>query len=289
MKTLKLIVTITICLLFSIQLNAQDSEYTLDETYQISSEGTVHLNSNDAEVSIKGTDRSDVHLKVYRKVDVSGLEIKSGGKFNIEVEKRDGDLMIRESDTENRTVVGKVTKEYTITIKVPTTVGVDIKGDDDTYNIASVNGRIAVEADDTEIALKNVGGNDFYFDMDDGSITMDKAEGNLKLSMDDGNFEVDQAAFTKVDAQYDDGSVVLTSRLAQDGKYRFDMDDGDLKFKITGGGGTFDIRHDNPSLDIGNSFENIKIEDDRSQFKLPGGNANIRIITDDGTIDLRTM
>jgi len=290
MKLLRYTAFTILLLLINTSLNAQDSEYNLDETYQIDTSGTVYLDSDDAQVSIQGSDRNDVHVVVYHRLDVDGWELKSGDKFKMLVEARNGNVYIREADIDrSRVLFGNVKEEYRITIEVPKTVALDIKGDDDSYSIADVNAAIGLNADDADVELRNTGGQNFSFDMDDGSVDMDLGQGELELNMDDGEFSVRQGSFTEIDAEVDDAQIDITTSLSNDGFYLFDMDDSDLELNITGGGGDFDIRHDDADIHADNNFEEVTSDEDHSAYLLPGGDAKIKIDTDDGDIELRTI
>jgi len=173
MKLTQTIICFAILFLTSTQVYGQD-EYNLDETYQIDREGMIYLSSNDAEVSIEGSNRSDVRLVIYRYVDVDGINIGSSGSFRMDVEQRGGDLYIQENNSENRTMfIGSVDEEYRITLEVPRNLALDLKGDDDSYEISNTNGAISINADDSDIELSEVTGEDFDFDLDDGNISID--------------------------------------------------------------------------------------------------------------------
>lgn len=290
MERSKLIILTIIFLVSGMEVSAQDHEYNLDETYSLDEDGTIHLQSNDAEVSIRGTDRSDVHLVVYHRIDVDGLEIKSEDEFEMVVEDRNGELHIRENNRENgRFVLGNVRKEYRITIEAPRAASLDISGDDDDYEISGFDGSLKLDADDAEIDLRELNGDNFEFDIDDGRINMDQGKGQLKLDMDDGELFVRRADFTEVDARSDDGTIDITSSLSGDGFYRFDMDDGNVRLNVAGGGGEFDIRHDDGSVRVDPDFEEIRSEEEYSVYRLAGGESKIDIYTDDGSIELRTI
>lgn len=275
--------------LISFQVQAQNNEYNLDESYSIDKNGTIHLSSDDAEVSIEGSDRSDVHLVVYRRVDVDGWKLESEGNFKIEVENRRGDLYIREADTQKRRVIlGNVREDYRITIEAPRDIALDLQGDDDSYEISDINLGVKIAADDSEIELNRAKGDEFDFDIDDGNIRMDEGRGRLKVSMDDGELFVRQADFSEIDADFDDGKLDITTSLKDDGYYGFDLDDGDVELNITGGGGEFDIHHDDQNVQVGGAFEEISSGEERSVYRLAGGSGRIEIDTDDGDIELRT-
>lgn len=290
MKLFKPAVFIVFFLLVGMSAKAQDSEYNLDETYQVDQDGTVYLDSNDAEVTIEASDRSDVHVVVYRNVDVDGWELKSAEEFKMNIENRGGDLHIKEADRDGtRLLFGNVDEEYRITLEVPRSIALDIQGDDDSYEITGVGSAVRINADDSEVELDGATGDSFEFDLDDGSIRMDQGKGQLKLNMDDGELYVRKADFSEIDADFDDGEMDITTSLSDQGFYLFDMDDGDIELNVAGGGGEFDISHDDPNVNVGSNFEVISEDEDRSVYRLPGGDAKIEIDTDDGDIELRTI
>lgn len=274
----------------AIPIQAQDTEYNLDETYEVDTEGTVYLNSDDAEVTIEATDRSDVHVVVYHSVDVDGWELKSGEEFSMNVESRGGDLYIDEADRNGaRLLFGSIERDYRINLQVPKSIALDITGDDGSYELSDIGGALQIEADDADVELRGVTSSSLDFEIDDGSIEMDQGRGVLTLMMDDGDFRVREAQFSEIDADVDDAELDITTSLTDDGFYLFDMDDGDLELNISGGGGEFDISHDDTNIRVGSSFKEIRSNEDNSVYRLPGGTATIEIDTDDGDIDLRTI
>lgn len=290
MKLVKPALLSALLLFVGITAQAQDTEFNLDETYQIDESGTVYLDSDDAEVTIEASDRSDVHVVIYHSVDVDGWELKSGEEFKMDVETRAGNLYVKEANSGgNRLLFGNVEEEYRITLEVPKTVALDIKGDDGTYDITDIGAALRIDADDTEVEIRGATGNSFEFNIDDGSVEMDRGQGELTMDMDDGEFRVRQASFREIDGDFDDGEMDITTSLADDGFYLFDMDDGELELNISGGGGEFDINHDDGDIRVGSSFEEIMKEEEHSLYRLPGGDATIEIDSDDGDIDLRTI
>lgn len=290
MKLLQNTFLVTLICLIVTPVYGQDSEYNLDETYSIQQNATIHLNSDDAEVLIKGTDRSDVHLVVYRRVDVDGWNVNTDGSFEVEVESRGGDLYIREDDNEKfQFTVGSIDEEYRITIEAPRDVALKLEGDDDSYFISDINLGVRLTADDSKIELQGVKGEEFDFDIDDGSVRMEGGQGSLKLNMDDGEFIVKNGKFTEISADYDDGEIDVITTLANNGSYNFDMDDGELEFSSAGGGGEFDITYDNRDIHVGSNFKEVSSEEGRSVYRLSGGEARIDIDTDDGEVELDTL
>lgn len=266
-------------------------EFNMDQVYAVDQNGTISLQSDDARVTITGSDRSDVRVVVRYKREVKGFTIGDGDRFEMIVEERAGNLAIYEKERDNggRLSVGSVKEEYEISIEAPRNVSFNLEGDDETYLIAGIDGSIRLDADDTDIELTGCNGDDFSFSMDDGSINMDGGSGRLVIDLDDGEARIMNGDFNEIALEGDDSNITITTRLDDEGSYNFEFDDADLQLNIIGGGGDFDIRHDNADISVGREFEEVLDDENRSIYRLLGGNAKVSIDTDDGDIDLRVI
>lgn len=265
--------------------------FDLDETYSISPEGTVMLQSDDADVSIIGSDREDVHVVVHYLVEVKGFSLGERDRFDMEITERNGNVVINENpqDFQGRNVnFGYINEEYSILIEVPRSVSLEIEGDDDTYDINGIDGAVRMDTDDSEIALSNCRGNYFRIDFDDSDLTMDGGSGELRLSFDDGTADIRNARFDRVDVDTDDGNITMDLMLAESGSYTFTTDDGRVDLNILGGGGNFRIDHDEIRVRAGTNFEMLREDERYNEYQLAGGNAVVRIETDNGEVRLYT-
>lgn len=286
-RILLTIILFSIPVLFS-PVHAQTDEFNLDQTYSIDSGGTINLQSDDAEVRIIGTDRDDVRLVVHYKLTVRGITFGRSNEFEIIVEEQNGNLTIREKDRDfgSSGIIGFSSEEYTIDIHTPRSVNLDLEGDDEEYDITGIDGFIHLAADDSDARISDITGDDFSFSLDDGELEMNGGSGRLRVQVDDGDIQIDDSDFSEMDVDSDDSDIEITTSLSNDGHYRFDLDDADLTLNITGGGGEFDIRHDDSDISSSREFENIRDDDDHSVYRLMGGNARITIRSDDGDINL---
>ncbi|MTI22756.1 hypothetical protein E1176_17120 [Fulvivirga sp. RKSG066] len=276
-----------IALLFPFVLQAQD-EYKLNKEYEINLNGTLSLNTNDANVKITGSNRSNVALKVYRKITTKG--VSWGDKsFSIEVEQKNGNLDIYEkSEGSHFSVAGYVREEYTIDIDVPLGISLDINGDDDDYLINNIKGSIALKLDDGDVELNNCGGSSFDFNADDADISMRGGSGSIKIRQDEGEVNIKNAAFSEIDATMDDGDMVIETSLASDGSYYFKADDGDIVLSVLSGGGNFLIDHDDSRLYTSGNFTMMKKDDNHTELKLGDGSALVKIRVDDASIRINS-
>lgn len=265
-------------------LFAQDGEFNLDESYAMNLSGTIVLKTSDADITISGSDRTDVRVKVMRKITTKGWTMGTQ-EFVVEVEERGGNLeIIERSSGSHISFVGYMSETYKIDIEAPRGVNLDLDGDDDDYFISNMDGSIVLDLDDGDADFKNCNGRDFSFDLDDGDIRMDKAAGRLSVRMDDGDLEIDNAAFSRIDATVNDGDIKLATTLDDDGDYYIRGDDAGIYIVTLGGGGRFDIRHDDSRVSSSNDFEIIREKEEETVLELAGGNAKFSIRADDSSI-----
>lgn len=260
--------------------------YHIDENHKISEKGTIRLTCSDAKVFITGSDRTDVNIKIDREVETRGFSFGSE-EFTVDIDEKDGNVSIRERSASAHTgIVGYYNEKYTIKIQAPKGVSLVIDGDDGDYLIDHINGTIDADLDDADIELIACGGNDFRFRLDDGDVKMDQAKGSLELDGDDTDVEIKNAQFSRISAEMDDGDFIVETSLADNGDYYINTQDGKIWLTITGGGGRFDIRHDDASIRTDASFSSVEESDDRSRFTLPSGNAKVDIRADDANVRL---
>lgn len=260
--------------------------YHIDENHKISEKGTIRLNCSDAKVSITGSDRTDVNIKIDREVEMKGFSFGSE-EFTVDIDEKDGNVTIRERSSSAHTgIVGYYNEHYTIKIQAPKGVSLIIDGDDGNYLIDHINGMMDISLDDADIELVACGGNDFRFRLDDGDIKMDQGKGSLEIDGDDTDIEIRNAQFSRISAEMDDGDFIVETSLADNGDYYINTQDGKISFTVTSGGGRFDIRHDDANIRTDSNFSSVEESDDRSRFTLASGNAKVDIRADDATVRL---
>lgn len=268
---------------------AKKLEYDLDQTYSIGKQGTLTLATSDADVVVIGEKRDDVHLVVHYLHQVKGLSIISEEdplEFDV---KEDGEnLYIREigGSISIFSFVAYSSTFYDIELHVPETVSLKLKGDDDDYDIRGVNGSILMTFDDGDATLNQCGGSEFEFDFEDGTVEVNNCGGNLDLSMEDGDFIAEDCRFSSLDAYCEDGDIEIATTLQDDGEYHFRNDDGAIRLTVLDGGGDFRIYYDDGSVRATSAFDLIDEDEGISLYKLPGGNARIKLKTEDGSVRL---
>src|SRR5690349_13297496 len=147
----------------------RSGDYHLDKNYKVSEKGLISLRTSDAKVYITGSKRTDVHVKIDRDVETKGF-VMGDDEFNVNVEERNGDLVIEERSSSNVSIVGYYNEKFEVRIEAPEGMGLRIRGDDGDYFINTINGAIELDLDDADVELSGCGGDNFIFRLDDGDI-----------------------------------------------------------------------------------------------------------------------
>ncbi|MFM8743004.1 MAG: DUF4097 family beta strand repeat-containing protein [Cytophagales bacterium] len=284
----KIIASCFLCLFFAVVVAQQkDKAYKIDKEYNLSPKGKLTLKCSDAKVSIKGTNRKNAYVKIYRAVTSKGLWVSNRDEFHIDVQELNGDLTIEERQRNSSTVVfGYVNETHTIQIELPETASVEIKGDDGDFLIQNVDGGIAVKVDDADVDVVACSGSDFHFDMKDGNLTMDEGAGKLEVDASDGKVRIANGKFAQMNARISDGNLEVATSLANEGQYRINAGDGSVSFTVLQGGGSFEVRHGDRRVTAEGRFKRVEETDDRSRFELASGTAKVNVRADDARIRL---
>lgn len=276
-------------LLSSFSVLAQSDKMTdfhLDKEYMMQPAGVIHLSSSDAKVFITGSSRTKAHVKIDREVTTKGWKFGEEN-FTVDVTEQNGDLLIKErSGSTHVGMVGYYNETYTIKIEAPAGASLVIRGDDGDYFIKEVNGSIELDLDDADIELTGCKGNNFKVRLDDGDLRMDIAKGTLEVDADDADVIIKNAAFEKIMADIDDGEFIVETSLSQNGDYYINGQDGLISMTILGGGGKFDIHHDDARVIAEGAFDTVEKSEDRTRLTLANGNAKVNIHADDARVRL---
>lgn len=284
-----LLLILTCCYSQAIANEVKTYEYKLDKIYKIAPDGTLDLKTSDADISIVGSNRKDVHIKVYRSVTIKGVFTSSEEHFKIEVEEFDGDLVIRENNRSFKAGLLVYSEEiYKVSIELPMGVNLKLRGDDDDYDISSVNGNINLDVDDGDVILDDCQGNKFDITIEDGDIEMSGGNGSLWLSLDDGNLRARNCNFNDVEVRANDGDIKLETSISSNGSYNVKTDDGNIDLRIKEGGGEFEVRHDDGRVRASSDFQTAYSGENKHKFKLAGGTAKVFVRTNDGRVNLAT-
>ncbi|MGB3466592.1 MAG: DUF4097 family beta strand repeat-containing protein [Cyclobacteriaceae bacterium] len=264
-----------------------DNEFHLDETYPMSQTGKLWMDPEDAEVTIIGSKRSDVRIKVDRIEDVKALT-SSSRKFSVDVDVKGGDIFFKEREDNGGYFIGSVSLDYKILIELPENASIIVRSDDSDFKVVNVNGSIDMSLDDGDAQLTQCSGDRFDFDMDDGDISLDGGRGEIYARIDDGDITITRGAFDDVEIRSDDGSISLETSLSDNGTYQLFGDDARIELTILSGGGDIIIDGDDTSIRATGDFREVDSSESRSVYSLPNGKARVKIRTDDGRVRIQT-
>jgi len=260
--------------------------FHLDKEYTMEAAGVIHLTTSDAKVFITGSSRTTAHVKIDREVTTKGW-VFGEEKFTVDVTEQQGDLLIKErSGSTHVGMVGYYNETYRINIEAPAGASLVIRGDDGDYFIKAVNGAIELNLDDADVELSGCLGNKFKVRLDDGDLRMDTGRGTLEVDADDADMIIKSAAFEKIIADVEDGDFIIETSLTDRGDYDITAQDGLISFTVLGGGGNFDIQHDDARVFAEGNFNTIEKSDDRTRLAIANGNASVKIHADDARVRL---
>jgi len=264
----------------------KSGDFHLDKEFKMESAGVIHLSSSDAKVFIIGSSRSTAHVKIDREVTTKGW-VFGEEKFTVDVTEQNGDLLIKErSGSTHVGMVGYYNETYKINIEAPAGANLIIRGDDGDYFIKAINGSIELDLDDADVELAGCLGNNFKVRLDDGDLRMDTGKGILEVDADDADIVIKSAAFEKIIADVDDGDFIVETSLSDNGDYYINGQDGLISMTVLGGGGKFDIRHDDARVIAEGDFNTVEKSEDRTRLTLANGNAKVNIHSDDARVRL---
>lgn len=276
-------------LLTAPSLARDDVSFDLDKTYPMDKDGTLYLSSNDADLTIIGSDRKDVHVFVEYRLDIRGLSRNwKASDFDFEVFAENGNLRMRDTEVMINSV-GFISwnEHYIIRIEAPRSISLNLRLDDDNSTVENIDGEISLSMSDGDALLRDVHGDRFDLEADDGTIELIGGRGTLDISLDDGDIIVRDGNFDEIIGRMADGDMEIATKLADKGRYRVRADDGDIYFNVLGGGGEFHLDFDDGRARASGGFEEIDSDDHYRLLHLKGGNARVDLRVNDGRITLR--
>lgn len=277
-----------VCLLLANAAFAQKGDFHLDKEYKIGKTGIIDLVSSDANVVITGSDRATAHIKIDRVVTVKGWMSREES-FEVIIKDDNGNLEIRERQNSNYSgIIGYYEEDYKIEIQAPKGVSLVVRGDDGDYFIKNVNGSISLSLDDADADLSDCLGDNFKFRLDDGKVRMNQGKGKLEIKGDDSDANILHGNFSSIDASIDDGELNIETTLNNDGNYYLRSEDGLIALSILGGGGTFEIRHDDGRVTTEGNFKTLMESENETKVSLASGSATVRLDADDGRVKLKS-
>ncbi|MCP3964697.1 MAG: DUF4097 domain-containing protein [bacterium] len=210
--------------------------------------------------------RAPSWVELDLKGDDGNVEI-SGWQAEINVRNDDGDVSLSE-------------------ISSPRTRLVCEDGD---VEIEDFEGDLDLRADDGDVTVRDCRGERIRIDAEDGRVRVDRCEGGFEIATDDGDIELERLRADRLEVHTGDGRIEIEvaealERLELDAQ----ADDGDIVVTLGADvAATFDLSSDDGRIQV--VADAVSIEDDRHQAtgKLGDGSGSVRVRTGGGRISLQ--
>lgn len=238
------------------------------KVYPISSKATIHVDTNDASIEVRASDRKDVEARVL----TEGYEI-GPGKIRV-TEHQTGDRI----DLEVRRPIEHFVMNFRsrwvrIELYVPRDLILDLHSGDGHIRVDDVRGDVRLDTGDGHVEANRVDGT-LHVHTGDGRVTVDGRFDDLDIRTSDGHVEADVRAGSKVATSWSirtgDGGVSL--RLPDNLSADLDLHTGDgrvtvdlpltisgtqsrssLRGKLNNGGPLVEVRTGDGSIRVGRS------------------------------------
>jgi len=289
-------------------LFGQIDKYETKGNFMIKADGTLFLETSDADISILGSDRKDVFIEVFRKVKIKSNHEE---KFSVVIKEDKGNIRLSEIISYNKKKknnwVSYKDMDYRITIQAPHSTQLHIISEDGDIVMENMQGKLYTKIEDGDINIKacefehleiytedgdvQMTGNitkltEIY--AEDGRVDLDQVSGKLKATLEDGNLNLHHGILRSIDISSTDGNVQLRTALTGDGDYKIVNQDGDIMMELLDGDATFTLKHQDGNVRTSGDFQ-IK-EKRNNKMVVTTKNANnvkVSMSTQDGDITLK--
>jgi len=302
------ITTFLFCLLISTLTISAQKDFELKESYPISSDGLLKLGTEDANIEIIGSDRTDVSVDIVRKIRGN---VKTNKEFDIKIKQENGNLVIQEKQSKSgmsyTTIRNGGSITYEIKLLVPKTVALDLKGEDDDYLISNIHADISIKSEDGDITINDAVNSKIDVAFEDGDIDITNHSGSFKARAEDGDIKIMNSVLDLIDIRLEDGDVQTMNTEMVD--VTIQSEDGDISLKSTlNNNSEITLRTEDGSIDLSTEGEgyvaSVKYEDgdvdfNKSDFSIleaekhfrkletkDSGQAKVSIRVEDGSVDL---
>lgn len=262
--------------------------YEYSGTHSISKGKTLFLSSEDADVTIKGTNRSDVQIDIYR--NAKGNLAKKQ-EFSFDIEERNGNLYLTEvKKSDPVTFFGYINiKEYSIDLLVPNNIHLNIEGEDDDYKIEEITGDITIDTEDGDILISEATSDMISIESEDGDFNLYESTGSLKYRGEDGDIEIYESDLEDLIIKTEDGDV--RTKETTSGMTKIDSEDGDINLDVVKGDFFADIEDGDIAINEVHSL-NLEIDGQDGSVTLSGylnDKNDYKIKLEDGKFDFNLL
>lgn len=290
----KNLILLLVLLLALPSLNAQ-KKYDHKSSYPIKTNGTIFLNTQDADITITAANIAVVEVEVHRHVD--GEIAKEA--FEIEYKTEDGNFYLTEMHRKGVRISwsGSSVRNYTIDLRVPLDAALNIRGDDDDYHLTQIGGPISIVAEDGDIEIDGGRCSSLDIRLEDGDITLRNLNADINLEVEDGDIYCENTNWENARIQSEDGDINcknssfgdLDLRIS-DGDVYLDLINGNLKLQAEDGdvniGSLQGYFSEISTVDGDINLEITIQKESRHSIRSEDGDINIRHVSGGSEIDI---
>ena len=298
----------TLLILFGFTPTFAQENYSFNEVYPITDQGMITMLTNDADITIVGTDRSDVLIKVERQVIGKYWTNKP---FELQVIPTEVGLAISDIANQDKelnysiSINGEV--NYTIELEVPLNTRLTLNGEDDDYTISNINNEITIVNQDGDIHLNQCIGESITIKTDDGGLYMENCMTNLiyntidgdlnakdssfeilTVDVEDGNIDLQNTTLTTATLNTEDGNIKVSGNTTPDARLNIHSEDGYVSMQVAEFCGQVIINHEDSAFNYAEAKYLVKNQTDETKHidTTCEGNGRILIKTEDGKVSL---
>lgn len=298
-----LLLLFTAVLLIPLTSQAQDrddwdSETMIDETFSVSTGGTLEVEVGDADVMVEPGSSNEVHVEVV----VQARDLERGIEYyerqNFSVDQR-GNTVRVETDPGRRIEWNWRTwrdhPHIYVRVTVPETFNADLRTADGDIAVDRLKGELRLKTSDGDVTAGELSGDALTLGTSDGDIRIDALGGDAEVKTSDGDIDVSSFNGQSLFARTSDGDIDVSELIAEtstvhssDGEITLRRVEGDLK--VTGSSASIRLELRNPGqIEASSSDGDITItmpESHRADVRLRGDDVRISSSLDfDGRLE----
>jgi len=268
----------------------------------------------------------DVNVRYHVDVRGFGIGEEPDFEIDMERVDNEIVIVGRETSVKAAIVRIRNVHEYRYTIHAPPVVALELSGDDGDVTIDGWRSSVSVLADDGDVTVTDVETDRVRVSVEDGDIELSDTIGELRVSGDDGDVVLTNCAFPlaqlkladgdvaasgcdgRLEISVDDGDIALFGVTGEsieirgeDGDVRIEygdvgavdldvtLDDGDVDVLFGAGlSATLLVTTEDGRLSVaGDEVTDLRVEEERAEAVVGGGEGRMRLRTADGSVTIR--
>ena len=172
---------------------AREIDKDFHKTFDVSEGVVLRLDYGDGDVTIAPWDQDAIDVVVRYHADVKAIGFGTTPDFDVEFRQTDDRVTVRgiEGSSSGVYLFHSMNEyEYTYTIKAPSHVILDLRGDDGDLELSGWRADIECRVDDGDVQFTEVANGNTEILIEDGDVRLSELSGDLVVRGDDGDVTV---------------------------------------------------------------------------------------------------